>query len=104
VLPDEIIWGSKRNFGDGSGTTSMLEDAIAAAAGAFDFTAHKKRHRRDRLRRREEVWSHKLLLDEFGDNRAIFDKVARWSQLRARLDGEPIREATRPWWRRLAGR
>lgn len=104
MLPDEIIWGSKRNFGDGSGTAFMLDDAIASAAGAFDFTAHKKRHRRDRLKRREEVWSHKLLLDEFGDNRAILGHVARWSELRARLDGEPPRDARRPWWMRLTGR
>jgi asparagine synthase (glutamine-hydrolysing) len=102
ILPDEIIWGTKRNFGDGSGAKALLDDAVRLASDGFDLAAHKRRHRRDWLRQPEEAWAHKLLLDEFGENPWLLRNVARWDRLRTRYDGETPNDGRVPIWKRLA--
>ncbi len=104
LLPDEIIWGTKRNFDEGSGMTGMLDEAIHRCAAQSDLAAHRKRHRDVWLPRDEEALFHKLLRDAYGDDPAVFDNVARWSQLRLREPGDPQRGLRRPWWKRLLRR
>jgi asparagine synthase (glutamine-hydrolysing) len=105
LLPDEIIWGSKRDFDHGSGMTEILGEAVNRAVAGLDTKAYRRLHRSAWLRRDEEVCFHKLLRDAYGDDPAIFDNVARWSKLRLRDPGGSERGVRRgrPWWRRLFG-
>lgn len=83
LLPPEIVWRRKEEFGTGSGAaarTSRLTAHFMSDAEADSYIAAQDVY----LRSREEAVYHKLLSEAYADPTAIMTNVARW--INNRLD------------------
>jgi asparagine synthase (glutamine-hydrolysing) len=82
LLPAEIVWRTKEQFDEGSGTSEVL----AGIGNCFmDRTAARGYctvHRHDRIRSHEEGVYHKLLCEAYADPSIVLANVGRWQDHR----------------------
>lgn len=82
LLPAEIVWRTKEQFDEGSGTTDVLAnlgDYFMPQNAASEYAAA---HKDDRIRSNEESIYHKLLCEAYVDPSTVLANVARWKDNR----------------------
>jgi len=80
LLPAEIVWRTKEQFDEGSGTTDVLArigNYFMPQTAAREYSTS---HREDHIRSHEEGVYHKLLCEAYIDSSVILDNVARWEE------------------------
>jgi asparagine synthase (glutamine-hydrolysing) len=91
LLPAQIVWRTKEQFDEGSGTTDALAcvgDYFMSQNAAKEYAAAYKD---DRIRSREESVYHKLLREAYADASTVLANVARWADNRIyELPNKPI--------------
>lgn len=80
LLPPEILWRSKEQFDEGSGTVDALNRMLADSQDPSDVAGYSSRFPDTRLRSAEECHYHRLFLDLYEDPEPILSNVARWSE------------------------
>jgi asparagine synthase (glutamine-hydrolysing) len=82
LLPAEILWRTKEQFDEGSGTADVLicmGDYFMPQNAAKEYTAA---HKDDCIRSHEESVYHKLLCEAYVDPSTILANIARWKDNR----------------------
>ncbi len=79
LLPKQIVWRSKEQFDEGSGTVDALDEVIARATADLDVEAYRAQYPDDRLKSAEECFYHKLLVEQLDRPQPVLDNVARWT-------------------------
>jgi asparagine synthase (glutamine-hydrolysing) len=80
ALPPEIVWRTKEQFDEGSGTVDMLDGILAAVMTEGDSMRYRRRFSDAKLRSAEECHYHRLFLDAFENPGRIIPNVGRWSE------------------------
>lgn len=75
LLPDEIIWRTKSQFDEGSGTVDRLVDLAASVVGGEVHEAPEAR-----LRDVEEAWYFRQLRSTLSDWRTVRDNTSVWAE------------------------
>lgn len=79
LLPHDIVWRGKEQFGDGSGASAILERAVARAADAVDLDEERRlAGPGTHLRSAEEAAYHRMLRTAYDDPSVVLANVARW--------------------------
>jgi asparagine synthase (glutamine-hydrolysing) len=78
LLPPEIVWRTKEQFDEGSGTVNLLDEALRPAIGSIDIAAYQSSVR-ELLRSPEEGFYHKLLVESYSRPAPVLSNVARWA-------------------------
>ncbi len=78
LLPSNIVWRTKEQFDEGSGTSHILAGLGAHFMPEADGRAYRGAHRQDRLHSHEEAVYHKLLCEAYADPSVILSNVGRW--------------------------
>jgi len=78
-LPEEIVWRTKEQFDEGSGTTDLIAQICRSGISPTEAQEYAERYPEDGLRSPEECMYHQVLLDVFSDAKPIRRNVARWS-------------------------
>ncbi len=82
LLPSEIIWRTKEQFDEGSGTSDImagLQDHFMPQAVEREYCGA---HRHDHINSHEEAVYHKLLCEAYTDPSVILSNVGRWQDNR----------------------
>jgi asparagine synthase (glutamine-hydrolysing) len=77
LLPPEIVWRSKEQFDEGSGTVDLLGEALKPVIAQLDVARYQAAAR-EYLRSPEETFYHKLLVDAYSRPQVLLPNVARW--------------------------
>jgi asparagine synthase (glutamine-hydrolysing) len=77
LLPPAIIWRTKEQFDEGSGTVDLLGEALKPTIAKMDPVAYTARVQ-EPLRSGEECLYHKLLSDAYSRPQVLMSNVARW--------------------------
>ncbi len=85
LLPPEIVWRTKEQFDEGSGTVELLAEALRGLIEKVDVPVYQAQST-EYLRSPEEVIYHKLLVDGYSRPQVILQNVARWVANRIRQD------------------
>jgi asparagine synthase (glutamine-hydrolysing) len=80
LLPTEIVWRSKEQFDEGSGTVDLLGEVVEAWLPAPEAHRYAECHQEADLRSAEECLYHKLLCEAYSDPVPVLENVARWKQ------------------------
>jgi asparagine synthase (glutamine-hydrolysing) len=80
LLPAEIVWRSKEQFDEGSGTLDVLGEIVETWLPASEAQSYAERHSDAGLRSAEECLYHKLLCEGYTDPVPVLENVARWKQ------------------------
>jgi asparagine synthase (glutamine-hydrolysing) len=80
LLPAEIVWRTKEQFDEGSGTADLLPRLLANVMSAGEARAYRARHPQIYLRSAEECYYHRLLCEAFERPAPILANVARWAR------------------------
>jgi asparagine synthase (glutamine-hydrolysing) len=83
LLPPEIVWRTKEQFDEGSGTVGLLAEALRPTIGSIDLATYRPSVN-ESLRSPEEAFYHKLLVESYSRPAAILSNVARWATHRFR--------------------
>lgn len=78
LLPPSIVWRTKEQFDEGSGTIALLNQALEPALAAVNFSAYQTSVA-ETLRSPEEALYHKMLVDGYTRPQAVLKNVARWT-------------------------
>ncbi|MEP6638319.1 MAG: asparagine synthase B [Chloroflexota bacterium] len=78
LLPADIVWRTKEQFDEGSGTLELLGDALAPLLNRFDLDAYRAGCE-EPLRSAEEAFYHQLLSAGYPRPELILANVARWT-------------------------
>ena len=79
LLPPDIVWRTKEQFDEGSGTIELLEEALGPLLGDGSVQAYR-RTIQGRFRSAEEVLYHRMLCDGYARPELILGNVARWTE------------------------
>lgn len=79
LLPHEIIWRTKEQFDEGSGTADVMDGITTRFMTAGELKSYISDHDKDNIRSREESAYHKLLCKSYSTPDTILSNVARWS-------------------------
>ena len=77
LLPPDIVWRTKEQFDEGSGTVDLLREALDGLIEKMDASAYQARAK-EYLRSPEEAVYHKLLVESYRRPQVIMPNVARW--------------------------
>jgi asparagine synthase (glutamine-hydrolysing) len=80
LLPDEIVWRTKEQFDEGSGTVELLKSLVAESITEEEFHQYRSRYPEAKLRSAEECHYHRLFLDAYKNPGAVLANVARWAE------------------------
>jgi asparagine synthase (glutamine-hydrolysing) len=95
LLPADIVWRTKEQFDEGSGTTDVLADLVDYFMPQNEAKEHAAAHKDDRIRSHEESVYHKLLSEAYVDPSTVLANVARWQDNRIyNLSGTPDADDT----------
>ncbi len=78
LLPADIVWRTKEQFDEGSGTVQLLGDALAPLVDGFDLEGYRATCRQP-VRSAEEAFYHQLLSAGYARPELILSNVARWT-------------------------
>lgn len=82
MLPREIVWRTKEQFDEGSGTADLLASIGNHFMQPAAAQAYLMKHHQEHIRSHEEAVYHKLLCESFSDPAMILANVARWEENR----------------------
>ncbi len=83
LLPPEIVWRTKEQFDEGSGSADLLPNLAGHFMPAGQAAAYQAEHAADRIGSHEECVYHKLLRDVYAqDAGVVLANVARWKENR----------------------
>ena len=78
LLPDDIVWRSKQEFSQGSGSADVLPDYFEEQITDRDLTEAQAEH--PLIRSKEELYYFRLFTDNFGAGKAVAT-VGQWHSL-----------------------
>ena len=78
LLPADIVWRTKEQFDEGSGTVELLGEALAPLLGSIDFEAYRAATDAS-VRSAEEALYHQMLCAGYPRPEMILSNVARWT-------------------------
>ncbi|HVL52822.1 MAG TPA: asparagine synthase B [Vitreimonas sp.] len=78
LLPAEIVWRTKEQFDEGSGTVDLLDEALAPLVAGIDLEAYRA-ETNEPLRTTEEALYHRILSEAHRRPDLILQNVARWT-------------------------
>jgi len=78
LLPADIVWRTKEQFDEGSGTIDLLDEALEPLLRDGDLAAYR-RSVQEPLRSAEEALYHRMLCDGYARPEMILRNVARWT-------------------------
>jgi asparagine synthase (glutamine-hydrolysing) len=78
LLPPEIVWRTKEQFDEGSGTVDVLAEALRPELETLDFAAYGASVA-ESLRSPEEAVYHRLLTQAYSRPQVVLANVARWT-------------------------
>jgi asparagine synthase (glutamine-hydrolysing) len=81
LLPADIVWRTKEQFDEGTGTIDLLGEALVPLLADIDLEAYREATH-EPVRSREEALYHRLLSDAFPRADLILGNVARWTENR----------------------
>ena len=79
LLPDDIVWRTKEQFDEGSGTLDLLGDALQPLLADIDLDAYRAQTH-EPVRSEEEALYHRILCEGFPRPELILGNVARWTE------------------------
>ena len=79
LLPDDIVWRTKEQFDEGSGTLDLLGDALRPLLADIDLDAYRAQTHQP-VRSAEEALYHRILCEGFPRPELILGNVARWTE------------------------
>lgn len=79
LLPEEIVWRTKEQFDEGSGTADVLPHIGKHFMSETTAQAYVVTHGDDRIRSHEESVYHKFLCQAYEDPSIVLANVARWT-------------------------
>jgi len=79
LLPADIVWRTKEQFDEGSGTVDLLGGALAPLLADIDLDAYRAATQ-EPLRSAEEALYHRMLCDGYARPEMILRNVARWTE------------------------
>jgi asparagine synthase (glutamine-hydrolysing) len=74
-LPADVVWRSKQEFSQGSGSADVLPQYFESAIGDEEFAAAQARY--PRVRSKEELHYFRIFAEHFGTGKAV-DTVGQW--------------------------
>lgn len=77
LLPPEIVWRTKEQFDEGSGTVDVLAEALRPELETMDFPAYRSSVA-EPLRSPEEAIYHRRLTEAYSRPQVVLSNVARW--------------------------
>jgi asparagine synthase (glutamine-hydrolysing) len=80
LLPQEIVWRTKEQFDEGSGTVDLLKSLVAESMTEEEFGRCRTRYPEAKLRSAEECHYHRLFLGAYDNPDAVLANVARWAE------------------------
>jgi asparagine synthase (glutamine-hydrolysing) len=80
LLPTEIVWRTKEQFDEGSGTVDLLTQMLSQVMSEDQAQVYRQKHPEARLRSAEECYYHQIFMDVFEQPESILANVARWSE------------------------
>lgn len=80
LLPNDIVWRTKEQFDEGSGTSEVLRTALERRMTPEEASGYAARHPHTTLRSREEAVYHRMLRRSFDRPEPMLDNVARWAE------------------------
>ncbi|MGD8371236.1 MAG: asparagine synthase B [Syntrophobacterales bacterium] len=80
LLPQEIVWRTKEQFDEGSGTVDLLKRLVAESMTDEEFHQYSARYPDAKLRSAEECLYHRLFSDAYDNPGAVLANVARWAE------------------------
>ncbi len=78
LLPADIVWRTKEQFDEGSGTIEILDGALEPLLRNGDLKAYR-RSLQEPVRSSEEALYHQMLCDGYARPEMILRNVARWT-------------------------
>ncbi len=81
LLPADIVWRTKEQFDEGSGTIDLLGEALAPLLDGIDVSAYRAATA-EPIRSAEEALYHRLLSEGSARPELILANVARWTDNR----------------------
>jgi asparagine synthase (glutamine-hydrolysing) len=81
LLPADIVWRTKEQFDEGSGTIDLLEEALAPQLAEIDLEDYRITTN-EPVRSAEEALYHRILCAGFPRPEMILRNVARWTENR----------------------
>ena len=81
LLPPAIVWRTKEQFDEGSGSVDLLRDALRPAVDRLDVTQYRGAVL-ESVRSPEEAFYHKLLTEGYARPQVVLNNVARWASNR----------------------
>ena len=79
LLPADIVWRTKEQFDEGSGTVDLLAEALGPLLEQVDLDAYRAASN-EPVRSPEEALYHRLLSDGYRRPDMILRNVARWTE------------------------
>jgi asparagine synthase (glutamine-hydrolysing) len=79
LLPADIVWRTKEQFDEGSGTVDLLAEALGPLLEQVDLDAYRAASN-EPVRSPEEALYHRLLSDGYLRPDMILRNVARWTE------------------------
>ncbi len=79
LLPDDIVWRTKEQFDEGSGTLDLLAEALRPMLDDIDLDAYRA-STNEPVRSAEEALYHRMLCEAFPRPELILANVARWTE------------------------
>jgi asparagine synthase (glutamine-hydrolysing) len=78
LLPAEIVWRTKEQFDEGSGTIDLLKDALVPLLADIDVDAYRVTTN-EPVRSQEEALYHRIFCEGLPRPEMILPNVARWT-------------------------
>ena len=78
LLPADIVWRTKEQFDEGTGTIDLLAEALVPLLAEIDLDAYRMATN-EPVRSREEALYHRMLCDGLPRPEMILRNVARWT-------------------------
>jgi len=79
LLPTDIVWRSKEQFDEGSGTVDLLAEALTPLLEQIDLESYRAATN-EPVRSAEEALYHRILCDGYLRPDMILSNVARWTE------------------------
>ena len=79
LLPADIVWRTKEQFDEGSGTVDLLAEALGPFVDEIDLVAYRA-SATESVRSAEEALYHRILCDGYPRPDMILRNVARWTE------------------------
>jgi asparagine synthase (glutamine-hydrolysing) len=78
LLPSDIVWRTKEQFDEGSGTLALLADVLGPMVATIDVERYRAAAK-EPIRSAEEAYYHRLLCEGYPRPEMILANVARWT-------------------------